>query len=59
MGPLTRRIIEGPPSERRVTDVTPIIERREPFVAPWRKRQIEQAGDRFAAVADLSERGAA
>ena len=26
-------------------------ERRESFIAPWRKRQIEQAGGRFVAVA--------
>jgi hypothetical protein len=26
-------------------------ERREPFVAPWRQRQIKQAGGRFVAVA--------
>lgn len=25
--------------------------RREPFMAPWRRRQIEQAGGRFVAVA--------
>lgn len=52
MGPLTRRIIEGP-SDRRQTDVTPVIERRQTpeFMAPWRRRQIEQAGGRFVAVA--------
>ena len=54
---LRARIISGP--DRRQTDITPIIERREPFVAPWRKRQIEQAGgDRFRAMADTSERAA-
>ena len=57
MGPLTRRITYGP--DRRQTDVTPLRERREPFVAPWRKRQIEQAGgDRFRAMADTTERAA-
>ena len=50
--------------DRRSTDVTPIVERRggeerrEPFIAPWRRRQIEQAGGRFIAVADTSERAA-
>ena len=47
---LRARIIEGPP-DRRQADVTPVVERRDPFVAPWRKRQIEQAGGRFVAVA--------
>lgn len=58
MGPLTRRI-----TERRQADVTPVIERRgetasEPFVAPWRRRSIEQAGGRFLAVNDTTERAA-
>ena len=54
---LHARIVAGPP-ERRQADVTPIIERREPFVAPWRKRQIDQAGGRFVAVAEKTERAA-
>ena len=40
--------------ERRQTAITPVIERREqpePFMAPWRRRQIEQAGGPFVAVA--------
>jgi hypothetical protein len=28
----------------------------EPFVAPWRRRSIEQAGGRFLAVADTTDR---
>jgi hypothetical protein len=35
------------------------VERREPFVAPWRRRQIELAGgDRFRAVTDTTESAA-
>ena len=43
--------------DRRQDEVQPIVERRggeerrEPFVAPWRKHQIEQAGGPFVAVA--------
>ena len=43
--------------ERRQTAITPIVERRtgeerrEEFMAPWRRRQIQQAGGRFVAVA--------
>ena len=43
--------------DRRTADVTPLVERRngeerrEPFMAPWRRRQIEQDGGRFVAVA--------
>lgn len=29
-----------------------------PFIAPWRRRQIEQAGGRFVAVTDTTERAA-
>jgi hypothetical protein len=28
----------------------------QPFVAPWRRRSIEQAGGRFLAVADTTDR---
>lgn len=38
MGPLTRRIIEGPSADRRVTDVTPIIERRAERKPAWLRR---------------------
>jgi hypothetical protein len=48
--------------DRRQDDLAPLIERRggeerrEPFVAPWRRRQIDAAGgDRFKAVVDLTE----
>lgn len=49
------RIVHVPPADRRVVDVQPLIERRESFVAPWRRRQIQQAGGRFVAVADTTE----
>ena len=48
--------------DRRTTDVAPIAERRdgserrEPFVAPWRRRQLElSGGERFVAVTDLTD----
>ena len=43
--------------DRRQTDLTPVVERRggterrEPFMAAWRRRQIEQAGGPYVAVA--------
>ena len=51
--------------DRRQTAVTPAVERRddvdrrEPFVAPWRRRQLEQR-DRLGnvAVTDLTDRAA-
>lgn len=52
---LRDRINRGP--DRRADALPPIQdrrggeERREPFVAPWRQRQIKQAGGRFVAVA--------
>lgn len=48
--------------DRREAEVTPIVERRqaEPFIAPWRRRQIERAGgDPYRAVTDLTDRSAA
>lgn len=50
-----RRTADVPVADERRTGV----ERRAAFVAPWRRRQIEQAGSRFVAVTDLTERGAA
>jgi hypothetical protein len=43
--------------DRRTTDVTPLVEqrtepdRREPFVAAWRRNSIAKAGGRYVAVA--------
>lgn len=60
---LTERIARGP-DRRQAPRFEP--DRREVFVAPWRRRQLEQAevldvqpGGRFVAVNDLTERGAA
>ena len=51
--------------DRRTEPLTPVVERRggeerrEPYVAPWRQRQIDQAGgNRFAASVDLTGRAA-
>ena len=50
--------------DRRQTDLTPLVERRGgeerrvPFIAPWRRRSIDQAGGRFLAVSDTTERAA-
>lgn len=56
---LTDRIARGP--DRRQAP-RPAGDRREAFVAPWRRRQLEQAekadarpGGRFVAVTDLTE----
>jgi hypothetical protein len=39
----------------KATTPTPQPERPEPFVAPWRRRQLEQAnGNRWVAVNDLT-----
>lgn len=52
---LRDRIDRGP--DRRATALPAIQdrrsseERREDWMAPWRRRQIEQAGGRFVAVA--------
>lgn len=54
MAALADRIKRGP--DRRETELPVIHEQRETperreFMAPWRKRSIEQAGGRFVAVA--------
>jgi hypothetical protein len=47
--------------DRRTTDIQPIAERRdgderrEPFVAPWRRRSMQQAEGRFLAVTDTTQ----